>query len=497
MKERAVSILCILEGGRRPAPRPAPMEGRSNLSNPVFPRRRGVAALLLPLFVAFAALAGVGCGSGGGTKANPTPTPTPGTGPGTGTGRVVEQPGWSVNTPTYEQNPKKWTFLVYINGANDLEEFGSLNMNQMEEIGSNDDINLVVQFKRFANRYDRSNGDWGDTRRFYVVRDSNANLVTTPPLSQHPNKDAGDWRVLREFITWGVTTYPAERYCLVVWNHGAGWRKVNFRSGTPTRGVSYDDITGNHIDTIELPQAITLDGILGNGRKWDVLAFDASLMQMIEVAHEVRDQALFITGSEESPPGEGYPYQLFLADLANNPNMSPRDFSIRIAQRTVESYGPNSNITQSALDASKIGDVTSALNDFGTALYNVRNTYRDNIVYARNTAENYDYPYYRDILDFTRLITDPLPGLSQPPVPDAAVQNAAVRVRNAVRAAVIWEGNGDFHPNSNGLSIFLPSPSQYNSLDIDQANGYGQRYTALQFAKDAPGWQNFIANGPR
>jgi hypothetical protein len=431
-----------------------------------------------------------GCGGGGSSNVRPTVSPsnTP--------GREVEQPGWEVITKSYQQAKKKWTFLVYMNGANDLEEFGSLNLNQMEQIGTNDAINLVVQFKRYAGRYDQSNGNWGDTRRFLVTKDSDGNWVSTPEFSRHPNKDMGDWNSLREFIHWGLEAYPADKYCLVLWNHGAGWRKVS-NTAAKTRGFSYDDTTDNHIDTIQIPQAIDLDNLLSIGRKWDIVAFDSSLMQMAEVAHEIRNKAVYIVGSEESPPGEGYPYHLFLRDLANNPDMSPRDFAIKMVERTIEQYGDDSNITHSVLEASKIGEITASMNQLGEALLNVKDTYRDQIIFARNAAENYDYPYYRDILDFARLISQPIPGNTGPPIPDAAVQTAATRVKNAVQSAVIRSVNGNQHPSSTGLSIFLPSPTQYNSLDIDQANGFGQRYGELTFAKDAPNWQSFLINGPR
>lgn len=451
--------------------------------------RRAGAALTAGL-AGIAALSGLavmtGCGSGGGaTRGNNTPTPLP------TAGRLVDQPGWNVTTQTYELPQKKWTFLVYMNGANDLEEFGSLNMNQMEQIGSNDNINLVVQFKRYAGRYDTSNGNWGNTRRFYVTKDNNRNLVTSPPLSQRENLDAGSADTLQEFVQWGISAFPAERYCLVVWNHGAGWRSAKL--GKPTRGVSYDDVTGNHINTIDIPRAIDM----GGGRKWDVLAFDSSLMQMLEVAYEVRDKALFITGSEESPPGEGYPYDRFLTHLAANPNMSPRDFAIDIVQQTIEGYGTNSNITHSVLDASKVAAIVPPINDLGAALFAVKGTFRDEIIFARDNAENYDYPTYRDILDFVRLLSNPLPGSTAPLVNDANVLGAAQRVRTAVQAAVIKNVHGDLHPRSNGLSIFLPSPSQYRTIDIDQANGFGQRYGELSFTKAAPSWQSFLADGPR
>lgn len=218
---------------------------------------------------------------------------------------------------------------------------------------------------------------------------------------------------------------------------------------------------------------------------------------MLEVAYEVRDKALFITGSEESPPGEGYPYDRFLGHLASNPNMSARDFAIDIVEQTYEDYGANSNITHSALDASKVAAIVPPINDLGAALFAVKGTFRDQIVFARDNAENYDYPTYRDILDFVRLVSEPLPGSTAPLVNDASVLNAAHRVRTAVQAAVIKNIHGDLHPRSNGLSIFLPSPLQYRTIDIDQANGFGQRYSELAFTKAAPSWLAFLVDGPR
>lgn len=426
-----------------------------------------------------------GCGGGG--SGNPSPsTPV-----STGTGRVVPQPNWNVRTPSYQQNQKKWTFLVYMNGANDLEEFGSLNVNQMEQVGSTDDVNIVVQFKRIQGRYDTSNGDWGGTRRYFVTKDTDTDAVNSLLLSSKADADAGKWQTMQEFIQWGLTTYPADHYCLVVWNHGAGWRSVDLNNQGVTRGVSYDKTTENHIDTIELAQAIDM----GNNHKWDVLAWDSSLMQMAEVAYEVRDKADFIVGSEESPPGEGYPYQLFLADLAANPSLSGRAFGLDIINKTLESYGTNSNITQSVLDASRVAAIVPAFNALGSALI-AAPSYQNAIVLARQSAENYKYPENVDALDFLRLLTTPLPGSFHPPVNDAAVQQAAASLRTTMNSAIVGNVHGTGHPRSNGLAVYLPSPTRYRTIDIDQANGFGQRYSELAFAQASPAWQNFLVNSP-
>jgi hypothetical protein len=381
-----------------------------------------------------------------------------------------------------------------MNAANNLEEFSGLNINQMETVGSTDAVNIVVQVKKFANRYDPNFTDWNDTatRRFLIQKDGDKGRITSPVLLEKEGVDAGKAETLQEFIQWGIRSFPAERYCLVVWNHGAGWRSVK-TPGATSRGVSYDDQTGNNINTIELPAAIDM----GGGRKWDLLAWDSSLMQITEVAYEVRDKAALIVGSEESPPGEGYPYDHFLPRLTAKPDMTARALAFVIADDTLEAYGADSNVTQSVLDASKIEPVVAAVNSLGMALLTATPQYGSAIAGARDLSENYAYPQNSDLLDFVRLLQEPaIPGDASPRVPEGGVQSACAQVTTAVRAAVLKNVRGQLHPNSNGLAIFLPSPAGYRRTDVDQANGFGQRYSELAFAKAAPNWQAFLVNGP-
>src|SRR3989339_1466776 len=126
------------------------------------------------------------------------------------------------------------------------------------------------------------------------------------------NVDMGDYKRVVDFVAWAKTNYPAKRYMLIIWNHGSGWMDPK---GSP-KGISFDDETGNYIRT---PQ---IGLILKEAGKVDILAFDACLMQMAEVAYEVKDNAQVIVGSEETVPGLGYPYGLFLGAMAKRPNLT-------------------------------------------------------------------------------------------------------------------------------------------------------------------------------
>jgi Clostripain family len=384
-----------------------------------------------------------------------------------------------------------------MNGANDLEPYGILNMNQMEKIGSTDAVNIVVQYQRIKGRYDNTNGDWGNTRRYYITRDSDNNTISSTLLSES-TADMGKAASLKEFIDWGLSTFPSEQYALVLWDHGAGWRaqKLPSNASKTTRGFSYNDATKTHIDTIEMPQSLSNPNL--NNGKWDLLAIDCSLMQMAEVAYEIRDNARYIVGSEESPPGEGFPYDRFLGPLVQNPAMDPLTLGTRIINETYTYYGPTADTTQSVLDASKLSALAPALDNLGTALWSTRTLYSNQIATARDSAEEYGhgtsgYTAYKDTLDFLRYLSTPT--LSTTYVSDASVQSAVTQLKNATQAAIVANVNGSGHPRSNGLSLFVSSISEFRSIDTTQANGFGQRYKELAIAKDAPNWKQFIEFG--
>ncbi len=353
----------------------------------------------------------------------------------------------SITVPLQTAARAKWTFMVYLNAANDLQTFGPLNVNQMEKVGSTSDVNIVVQWKQ-ANCSTCGSPQWVSTRRYYIRRDTDTSRVTSPVIEDlGPNVDMGDWRQLYSFVSWAQKRYPADRYALVIWNHGAGWRNTRAGMVPALRSVSIDDSTQNEIQTWQLPQALSVTP------KLDLLIFDASLMQMVEVAYEVRNAASIMVGSEESPPGEGYVYDTFLADLAQEPGMTPAMLAESIVVRTIESYGSSSNITQSALDLSRIEDVAQRMDAFARLAIFYSSTYGSALSTIRRDAESYLYRDNKDLWHYADLVrTSTLP---------ADLQAAASNLQQAVADAVMVERHGSLHPNSHGIAVYVPDPSSY------------------------------------
>jgi hypothetical protein len=368
----------------------------------------------------------------------------------------------------------KWTFMVFMNGANDLQTFSPLNFNQMEKVGSTAEVNMVVQWKQ-ASCLSCGSPDWTGTRRYFVTKDNNTSTVSSKLVEDMGQSvDMGDWHELRNFILWAQQNYPADHYALVIWDHGAGWR--NTRAGQlprATRSVSIDDTTNHEIQTWELPQALSVTP------KMDTVIFDASLMQMLEVAYEIKDSTNVVTGSEESPPGEGYVYDTFLTDLVANPNMTAAQLGTQIVNRTFESYGTQGNNTQSTLDTSKLPALATAVDNFANSLMSHRNDSATALANARNNAEHMtsSYAYYKDLWDYAELVrTTTTP---------ADLKSAASNVETAISAALIAEKHGALHPRSHGLTIYVPDPLAYLST-----------YGNLAFARNTR-WPQWIQSQPQ
>jgi hypothetical protein len=216
--------------------------------------------------------------------------------------------------------PKEWTVLIYVSARNNLGLEAIKDVNEMEAAGSTSRVNVVAEMGRIVTKPifnpfssvqepEPPQADWTGSRRFLMVKDSDPLRINSPVLAHFPDADMGDWRHLAEFIAWGKANYPARKYMLIVGGHGSGWRGVKPPPGA-AKGISYDEPSGNHISPEELALAIKSGGGV------NVYASDACLMQTVEVVYDLKDSAEYVVGSQETTPGSGYNYEVFLNALA-------------------------------------------------------------------------------------------------------------------------------------------------------------------------------------
>ncbi|MEI7985032.1 MAG: clostripain-related cysteine peptidase [Armatimonadota bacterium] len=396
---------------------------------------------------------------------------------GTGSVRALYTNGRSGSAAVTGTPPSatqgKWTVLVYMNGANDLQQYSVLNMNQMERVASNPDVRFVVQWKQFPAQF--NGGTFNGTRRYLANSDFSNNINSTLLQDMGTSIDMGSPQTLNEFISWGKANFPADHYCLIVWNHGNGWRRsitnVDF-----TRAVSYDDETGNSIQIWDLNQAL-------GSEHFDLISWDASLMQMMEVAYEIKDNADYIIGSEESPPAEGLPYDLVFAPFRDTPNSTPKNLSKSFVDGMLAVPAYNTKkITQSVLDTSKLPALATAISTLGTELKNNVGSLTAAIQTARVNSQAYSPSsnrVYRDLKDICLRIEA---GTS-----NSSVLSATAGVKTAIADAVVWEGHNSNSINSSGISIDFSSGSTFASASSD--------YALMKLAI-ATQWNEYLALAP-
>jgi hypothetical protein len=361
---------------------------------------------------------------------------------------------------------KAWTMLVYINGNNNLDDFGAMNLKQMQQVGSNDQLNVVAQWASLAA---------SDTKRLYMQKDPSATTITSPVVETLPVLDMGKKETLLDFIKWGVDHYPADHYFIAVWNHGSGWHIRGLNNEMKTTDISYDERSGNHITTEELGETMR-NAAAYIGHKVDVYASDACLMAMIEVAGEMQSAVETFVGSEEVEPGEGWPYDLFLQRWEKNPMATSRDVGSYLVDAYNDFYKSRGTdgATLSAIDMSQIPALTQSISALKDSLM-ARTDFAAINTAAANSAryESNDYVDLNDVLD--NMAT----GLAKADVASITIASVKAQIAKTVINAKSTS------IKAAGVAIWWPT-SKYEFSE------YSARYKGLQFDQSAH-WSDFLA----
>lgn len=341
-----------------------------------------------------------------------------------------------------------WTVLVYLDGDNNLEKDALKDLNEMELVGSNDQVRIVVQLDRVRQdgpKDDTSNGDWDTAKRFLVKRDSNRSRIGSTELDDIGEVNMGDPQTLVDFVSWGVKTYPAERYALVLWDHGSSWAGIAFDDSSDKKGISLP----------ELDQALrTIQSQTGIER-FDLIGFDACLMAQIDVLQTIEPYGKFAVASAELEPNDGWAWDTWLQNLETEPSQDTAAVAKSIVDAYQEFYqnADDDTVTLSAFDLGKLAPVRDGLNTLADIMLREIGSAYQPIAEARSSADAYSQPKPEefnaiDLGDFARL-------LSRQGAP-GEIDTAAKSLSAAIKAARVAEWHASFHQRSTGMSVFFP-----------------------------------------
>lgn len=211
------------------------------------------------------------------------------------------------------------TVLVYMNGS-DLESVAgqaSADIGEMLAAETGENVKLLLETlgtREWSAQYeiasDHSQRYRMEGGELILADDSLWQLDCTIP------------ETLTDFIRWGAENYPAERYFLILWDHGAG----------PVYGYGYDEYRPEE-ETLtigEIREAVTESGVY-----FDFIGMDCCLMSSLELCLCMRESCDYMILSEDFETSLGWAYTDWLKQLEENPLLPTREIGTGIVDDMV------------------------------------------------------------------------------------------------------------------------------------------------------------------
>jgi len=282
-----------------------------------------------------------------------------------------------------------WLVMLYLDADDELiEKYINFSLNEAELVGSTDQVHIVAQLDRFEGGF-AGDGDWTTAKRFYVTKDADLNAVASEELMDLGEVNMSDPDTLADFITWAVETHPADKYVLILSDHGGGY----------TGGWLDQSASGDSLTLLELESALAQVQAETGLEQFELIGFEACLMSSLEVYAAIASYARYSVASEEVARAEtALPYAGFLADLVSDPGMSGATLAESIvrhnidgdaamlgaAEEKIQNY--NAESTLAAVDLAMIPHLLTALDKLAIA---ASETDQGNVALARYYSQSY------------------------------------------------------------------------------------------------------------
>ncbi len=339
------------------------------------------------------------------------------------------------------------TVMVYLCGS-DLEteaEQATMDMIEMMYADTSEHLNIVMATGGAA-QWSSDNTCVDEDSHYYVSCNSDGIKV----------KDCGEIRnmaeadTLSQFITYSAERFPADRYALILWDHGGG----------PVYGLCYDEIFDESMSIPVLCYALE-DAQL----HFDWIGFDCCVMGCAEIAYAIRDYADYMIASEESESGLGWNYTGFLSTLAADPAVEMETLAEQIIDDMIaDNKKYRMEATLACYDLSKAEQVMSAVYDYVDDLYALYSQSGiSSILTARSKAQDFGDGEYDlvDIRHFATLLPTKRSAALLTAMDEMILISKSYRINNA-NGMAMW-----FFENYPNEAVYLSYTMAYYGIDAD------------------------------
>lgn len=345
------------------------------------------------------------------------------------------------------------TMMVYMCGT-DLESKSSMATMDLQEMvnaaANNPNLNLLVYTG--GCRQWKNNIVSSSNNQIYKV--GNGGLAC---LVQNDGKDAMTKpATLTRFINYCTSNYPANRYELILWDHGGG----------SVSGYGYDE---KYANSGSMSLKGIRDALSSANTTFDFIGFDACLMATLENALMLEPYADYLIASEETEPGVGWYYTNWLKSLNNNTSMSTLNIGKAIVDDFVSVCAqkcPGQKTTLSVVDLAELkATVPEKFNTFSTATANLIKSDYQKVANARNNTREFATSTKIDQIDLVHLAYN-------------LNTTESKALADAILGAVKYNRTSSNMTNCYGLSIYFPyrktsmvdsAVSIYNAIGLDSA----------------------------
>ncbi len=387
---------------------------------------------------------------------------------------------WVGFTVQDEPETREWTLLVYADGEGGLSATRSV---YAQEIADN--MNNTMYAGVLFDGDDA--GGYADCKRYICT----PGAVTVD--ADYGELNMGHPLTLQDFLTWGITKFPAEKYMVVLSNHGGSWfgeshavpNELWYEEGQ--KAMCYDG--GDALNMYEL-EAVYRDIKAMVGDKLDVIWYQGCLMGAIEVAAISKDYFDFMVSHETVRYG------------SENTDKFPNVVQYMRDNPTAENMGNNCvtapSAPQSSMgvnhDLSHYDSVESAVKQFvdTTVDHADFEDFRGSLILAvadvrrvappGSAAQLEPYIQNCDMQDLFSRISESTDETIPSTVRQAA-NNVVVALAPLVEHSM---GNVDGDPGLNGTAIWLPRTAV-------EFNNFAAEYSGFDFAGQTR-WLTFLSH---
>jgi len=327
-----------------------------------------------------------------------------------------------------------FTIMVYMCGS-DLESQSSMATSDLQEMLNadiSDNVNIIVETGG-ASKWNNDVISNKSNQRYQVTSKGLVRLE-----GNLGKKNMTDPDTLSDFIRYCKSNFPANRYALIMWDHGAG----------SAGGFGYDELfPGSSMSLGEMNRALD-----DADCEFDFIGFDACLMATFETSIMMERYSDYLIASEETEPGIGWYYTRWITELSKDTSVP----TIQIGKKIIDDfisvcadYNARDKTTLSIIDLAELaGTAPEPFKAFvESAAELIDKQEYQSVAEARSNSREFGGTARLDQVDLIHLAQN-------------IGSKESLDLVSVLNDAVKYNRTSPYISNANGLSIYFP----YNSL---------------------------------